>query len=496
MSISGTLYGKLALSLSVVLTGALLLQALVTMRATSLQQEVAAQRLNRELASALLGGSRATAKPALGEAEIRMAMRINPRAEIYVLDADGAIRSHGDGPALARDRVDIEPVRRLLASGAVLPIRGDDPRHPKRRAIFSAAEIRSEAALDGFVYVILEGERFQTTFASLGGNPALRFGLMAIAGVTAVGLLTALLLFRGITRPLSRLDRDMDAFAARTLAAGREPAPAAAGDEIERLRATFERLRGRVIAQLGELERVDAQRREFVANVSHDLRTPLSALRGYLETLLDLDESLGDDERRRYLDAADRHARRVSRLVDDLFELARLDAGDREPSFERFPIAELLQDVSRKFELLAAERGVHLEAVLREDLPMAVADIALIERLLENLIDNALRHTPAGGRITLRAEPNGTRLRVEVENTGPGIPAEELAAIFRRGHRGASPGEHDERRLGLGLAIVARIAEIHGTQVEASSPGGAGARFAIDLASAGEEGVRPLATSR
>jgi signal transduction histidine kinase len=223
-------------------------------------------------------------------------------------------------------------------------------------------------------------------------------------------------------------------------------------------------------------------RSDLIANVSHDLRMPLVAMRGYLELLASRSEQLSREERQRYVAIALRQCEHLGRLVDELLELARLDYTAAPLARESVAAAELASDVVQKFALAAERQGVDLATVAPERLPLVDADLGLIERVLDNLIDNALRHTPSGGsvRIVLERDPAGVRVRVS--DTGSGIAAGDLPHVFDRHWRGAS-----SRRAGaggLGLAIAQRILALHGGRVEVESELARGTCFSFSLPAA------------
>jgi signal transduction histidine kinase len=194
------------------------------------------------------------------------------------------------------------------------------------------------------------------------------------------------------------------------------------------------------------------------------------------------DESLEPEQRREYLEIALQHAKRLGRLVSDLFELAKLDAMNEPMERERMPIGELVQDIAQKYRLPAEERGVSFSADLGGELLWILADVGLIERALENVLDNALRYTPAGGKIDIRLEPFDQWLRIEVHDTGPGIAPSELPLVFDRFHRAQSPEGGSERSgAGLGLAIAKRAVELHGGNIHCESTVGEGTTFRFEL---------------
>jgi signal transduction histidine kinase len=221
-------------------------------------------------------------------------------------------------------------------------------------------------------------------------------------------------------------------------------------------------------------------RRDLIANVSHDLRTPLVALRGYLEVLLARDATLDAAERRHYLGIALRQSEHLARLVDDLFELARLDFKGLVLERETFDLRELASDVLQKFQLRADGCGVRLVLAAEGGAARVDADLGLVERVLENLVGNALRHTPAGGEVAVRLVPEAARVHVEVRDTGSGIAPEDLPRVFERHWRGRAA--RDDDGAGLGLAIARRIVELHGATLGAESAPGRGTCFGFALA--------------
>jgi len=233
-------------------------------------------------------------------------------------------------------------------------------------------------------------------------------------------------------------------------------------------------------------ERAARQRRELLTHISHDLRTPLAAMQGYLELLLLRHSQLEPAERHNYLEIAARQSERLSRLVSDLFQLAELEGDDPPMTPEAFSLTELIQDVMQKHEADALRRQIALQhAVAGAPMPTQ-ADIAMVERLLTGLVENALRHTPAGGTVTLRATyapqcPPG-RTEVSVRDTGEGIASADLDGLFDRyqnAERVAGTGATPHG--GLGLAIARRIVQIHGGELRITSQPGLGTEVAFDL---------------
>jgi signal transduction histidine kinase len=447
------------------------------------EQEVT-QRLSLGLAAHIADNSALMAPSGLNNAAVKdlfdKLMAVNPSVEVYLLAMDGRIQAQA-APAghLKRDQVDVTPIRALLAGGR-LPVLGDDPRSANGgRKVFSAAPLRIDGRDAGYVYVVLIGEERDTVAAGLQNSNMWRYMLWSMALVTALGLLAGFAAFRLITRPLRRLTVAVQQFEASGLVALDATAPALSeasrgGGEIATLGQVFARMTQRIAEQWRELTLQDQQRRELFANISHDLRTPLTSLHGYLETLLLKADKLSPDDRRRYLEIALGQSGKVGRLAQELFELARLEYGVVKPEMESFALADLVQDVFQKFELASEARGQRLVADIAPGLPLVTADLGMIERVLTNLLDNAIRHTPEGGEIVVQLCAKAHGVQVEISDTGPGIPGELRNKLFMRPVFSTAGG--------LGLVIVKRILQLHDSEIELLQREKKGAVFSFLLA--------------
>lgn len=311
-------------------------------------------------------------------------------------------------------------------------------------------------------------------------------GLLYVVAALAVAVVAASAVAWLQARRLRRLSVALEAFErGGHVGALRLDEADGKGDETARLAAQIERMGSCLAARSTELAGAMQRRSELLANVSHDLRTPLAAMQGYLELLLLRQDSLGSAEARNYLQTATRQSERLGRLVADLFELTRLEGEGLQPDAEDFSLAELAHDVTQKFALDAGQRGVRLE--VRFDPASAAArvraELGLVERLLANLVENALRHTPAGGSVGIEIEPLRGRAEARVVDDGEGIAAAELAGIFDRYDRAERIGgaNRGSGHGGLGLAIGRRIVELHGGRLRIDSAPGRGTRVAFDL---------------
>lgn len=309
--------------------------------------------------------------------------------------------------------------------------------------------------------------------------------------VAALALASALLLGAFLTwrlvRPLRRMTRRVEALGAEDYA---DRLPEEGHDELGRLAAAINEMADRVEAALATLRATDRMRRELVANVGHDLRTPLAALQGYLEEAGRFAAEGRKEEAIEALTVARRQSEQVGGLVADLFELSKLemaaqaDASGGAGPLQRgpVPLGELLHDAARAHRRAFEAAGVGLEVYLAPALPVLDADGARLLRLLDNLLSNALRHTLEGGTVRLEAEANERAVVVRVSDTGEGIAPEVLDTVFERYYRGASARTRGvDGGTGLGLAIARAIARAHGGDLTAESAAGEGSTFTFTL---------------
>ncbi len=408
------------------------------------------------------------------------ALIINPGLEIYIADPDGNILSHRlDPSALLTGRIDINAIKAFIA-GAPLPVMGDDPLRFPQKTVFSASPINYEGELKGYVYAVVGGQIYhamqQETQSHYYSNLFLWLAIIAIAGALCIAALLAFIL----TRPLSRLRTRVENYELGGLNIA-PPSPQMR-NEIGLLKNSFYRMQETISTQVEAIQQLDQTRRELIANVSHDLRTPLAALQGTLELMFLNYDHLDAKQQSESIQSAFKQSQRLSRLVSDLFDLATLESGGITPKLECFSVCELLQDCSHDLSHLAQQRGVTLKLAIPSSGDTFVnADIGLIQRVLENLISNAIRHTPAGGIVTLSAEASGQGARVAIADTGVGISSAELPHIFDRFYQSKEMQHSSNIGSGLGLAIVKRILAIHNARIEVSSRLNTGTCFEFEL---------------
>lgn len=478
------LYFRLALAtglLFIIVGGALIT---ISTRTSELYSLETTQRINRDIAlhaaedMPLLGpdGVNETALKELAH----HVMFINPIVEVYLLDIRGRILSHAlPSGTVLRDSVDMAPLREFMGNNSELPIFGDDPRSLDGLKAFSVSPIMdARGEPTAYLYTVLNGKTFDGIRESLAGSYNLRAGTLTIIAALGVAILGGAVLFFFLTRRLQKLAAAVRAYREDGYLGEIDLELRAQGqDEIDVLGSAIKDLSLRIEQQFDAQQEIDRNRRELVANVSHDLRTPVSSVQGFLETVLV--KELDAPTQRDYLETAHKHCVRLNELISELFELSTLESGSVEPQWEIFPVMELVQDIIHDHEITAKEQGITLLGTATDQGVQVYADIAMIHRVLDNLIQNALKHTRSGGEITIRVRSHAERVVVEVVDDGEGIASKDIPHIFERFYRPDT--EEPSMGRGLGLAIAKRILELHQSQIAVRSERNQGAEFSFWL---------------
>jgi len=408
---------------------------------------------------------------------IHSTMVANPSVEVYLLDTLGNITDYVVPEATVHmNKVDVAKVKGWLAAGTDKPL-GDNPKRPGEASIFSVAPVLEHGQKVGYVYAVLASETQKHILASLTDNLNFRLAayifFAALLGAFVVGLLTFFLITDSVCSIAGVVKRFKDGdHSARV--------NGYAKGNLGVLTSTFNDMADVIVGNIEKITATDRLRQELIANVSHDLRTPLSIMQGYVETLMIKNDTLSGPEKERYLSIVHEGTRKLSGLVDQLFQYSKLEANVVSVQRETFPLGELVSDILSSYQLKADERNIRLSLEAPPALPLVFADIALTERVFQNLLDNAFKFTPDGGRITVHLADTGTGVRIRVSDTGVGIAKAYQEQIFER-YKQAELYPSGQKGTGLGLAIVRKILELHQTTIEVVSDSGKGAAFEFVL---------------
>ena len=494
-SVFGSLYAKLASILIIILLTMGFVYGFITLSVTDDLLQKSTQKFNHDLAKNLVGERDIVINGAINTQALEKTfhdyMTVNPNIEIYLLNLKGKILSYSADPGkVQREFVSLKPINAFFQGQLLL---GDDPRSFTMKKAFSVTYVPSREKPEAYLYVVLRGEEFDQVNQALQNNYFIKYSLLSLIISLSIGLLLGLLLFYTITRRIRKLSIAVHDFTKNgfTTYSDSNFVHKYHNDEIGQLESSFDVMAEHTVKQMAKLEEQDKLRRDLVANVSHDLRTPLASMLGYLEVLTSKGENLKPDERKNYLQIVAQNGQRLSRLIDDLFELAKFDAQEIIPQCETFNFSEFIYDVVQKFNNRMVEADISLSLQCPQQTLLVNADIALIERVLDNLLSNALNHTISGGTITIvvhRFEldnSDNSNIQIQVIDNGSGIKENDLPRIFDRFYQ-AQNKHRKGMHAGLGLAIVKQILDLHQCQIYVTSILGRGTQFTFSLPGASQ----------
>lgn len=399
--------------------------------------------------------------------------------DLYLVAEGGEILANLSSQNLLRKVVDVAPLKKFetLPRTETPLIHGDDPATVSGKAPFVALRLR-EFRGEPYLYLVLERNNLlrQLKFRFDEFLPRLA-GIVLLAQVL-VALGVAWFISRFLTRRIRSLSSAMSLFrngdfSTKIKAEGR--------DELAELAELANSMASRIQQNISELEQRDHLRRELIANVSHDLRTPASVLQGYSSLLLESHRRLLPEEQESMYSALHSGALSLGKLLDQLWDLSRLEAKERMPEKEKFCVGELASEIVEQLQAKAREKEIELSERIVEPLPLVFADPALIHRALSNLIENALSYTPSGGKILVEVIPGPLQVKICVRDTGVGFSMDQLPSILQRSVRGNARESTNEKAGGLGLAIVQRILELHGREILVESIENQGSVFGFEL---------------
>lgn len=406
-------------------------------------------------------------------------MVINPSLELYLLDTTGKIIAwYPPEKEVVLQSVDLKPILKFIEDSTITCVKGDDPLDPSTPKVFSASTLTMNDMLYAYIYVVLAGKEYHAASDFFLGSYIMQVGTRTMLVTLLVTLLIGLFIIHVITKNFSKIVVVMKRFRQGDLEARVD---VNASDDIKELGIMFNEMADILTENIEKLKEVENLRRELIANVSHDLRTPISIIRGYIETLQMKEDTITNEERKRYINTVSESAEKLEKLINELFELSKLEANQVKAKKEPLIISELVSDISNKYQLIAQTKKIEIETELSKELPPVYADVSLIERVMQNLIDNAIKYTPEGGKITIQTKrSNGTAVEVSVSDTGIGIPENDREQVFARYYK-ANNFTDLKNSTGLGLAIAKKILDLHNSTLDLVSKENVGSSFIFKL---------------
>ena len=396
------------------------------------------------------------------------AMVISPSAEVYFLDTMGrVIYFHGTPGEIHRWQVSVEPLQRYIQSGGLHYINGPDPRDPDHPKIFSAAEVEGGSGRLGYIYVILGNRQYRSVTQMLVNSRMTPIALGAVLFILAISLLITVLYIHRYQRRFDDMLAVLNKFRGGDFTArfaAREK------DELELVTSSFNKMADLLLDNISRVTASEKERRDFMVNISHDLRTPLSIARGYAETLLLKRGEMGVEEESAYSELVLSKIRQVEKMVGQLFELSKMESANFEVRREPFVFSEVAQEVVRAVRDGAdaagagsgalggmAGGGREIECLNCTNGSYVYADISMMERVLQNLVVNAVAYTRDRGKIVIGLDRFADELVFRIENEGEPLPDDLLSWLNgpeTEGMRAARPA--------IGLTIVRKILALHG----------------------------------
>jgi len=352
---------------------------------------------------------------------------------------------------------------------------GDDPRNPGEKKTFSAAQVVDHGKLTGYIYIVLASQEYISAAQMVIGSYILGLSIRSVIIILIVSAIVGLLFIWFITKKLNVIVSGIQQFQSGNFSVR---IPVKNNDELDNIGLVFNDMAATISKNIQELKETDEFRKELISNVSHDLRTPVASIQGYAETLILKHEKIDLNEQLKYLEIIYSSCDRLKNLVSELFELSKLQTNQVKLNFEPFSISELISDIANKYRIISQKKGISINAFIPKDIPMVAADILLIDRVLQNLIDNAIKFCREGDYINIEINTeNPGKVEVRIADSGEGIQSDELPNIFERYYKGKKYSEST----GLGLAIVKKIIDLHQTNIQVESTPGKGTSFKFQL---------------
>ena len=455
----------------------------ISMYTTECFYDEANQKLNKELAKYTVDEVKTFDEDGnINSGEIMKLMHsmmaINPDVEVYLLDKAGKILKFvtlGE-ETVVRKTVDMGPIQKFIESDGEIHIDGDDPRSADGQKIFSAAPIIKDGEISAYYYIILASQERQAVLSAVVTKYVISIGGKLILTCLFVSLLMGLLYIWYLTKNLNPIMSTMEEFREGNYSARISEDT----NDFNDLARTYNKMAHEIESNITKIKSIDNFRKELIANISHDLKTPISIIRGYAEMLTLKKDELTEEEKLKYLNNINESTKRVTGLMHQLLELSKLENNQIELKEEPFSLPELASDLMSRFELLLKEKNIKFGFDIEENLPLAYGDIALVERVIQNLVDNAIKYSPMDSEIKIGLNKKQGGIEFVITDEGKGIDQKNINKIFNR-YTTSNEVNKLDKSFGLGLAISKKILELHNSTIAVSSKLNIGTTFSFQL---------------
>ncbi len=406
------------------------------------------------------------------------AMVVSPSIEVYFLDSTGkVIYFEAPDSAIKLWQIPLHNINKLILSKGTAYITSPDPKDPTQNKIFSAAEVIKDSKKLGYIYVILGSKQYNNTSELLFSSHAGTLALEAFALIVIASFAISFYYIKRLQRRYSAVVNVLNEYKQGNFDARFNEDN---NDEFTPVTSSFNTMAELLSHHINQLKNAEQERKNFIANISHDLRTPLSIASGYAETLMNEQKEISDSKQRGYLQLVVSKIKQVEDMVMQLFELSRLDAVDARPQEEPFIFSEILQEITSSFSMSAAQKNCKLICIGCQEVIWTKGDIKMMERVLQNLIGNAIKNTPDKGQIIIKLEQKNGQLTVIFKNEGKLLP-QALLDWTNSNEKVNALQSRTKPHAGLGLMIVKRILELHRSKLIAESNVESGNCFSFSL---------------
>lgn len=390
------------------------------------------------------------------------AMIISPSVEVYFLDTAGTVLDfYGPKKDIRLWKISLQNIDKYIASKGEKFITAPDPRDPSQNKIFSAAAVENEGKKLGYIYVIIGSNEYRDVSDMLWGSHINSLAIKAFIAIILLSIILSLLYINRIKKSYNKMVRILKNFEDGDFTARFK----IKDDELSPVSHAFNKMADMLTYNINQLTSSESERKDFVTNISHDLRTPLSIARGYAETILIKKENISKGELDNYVEMILKKILQVEYMVTGLFEISKMDSVEFKANKEPFVLSEIVQETVNTFQLNAKEKMVNLNCTECQYHVWINGDIRLLERAIQNLVDNAVKDTVKNGEIKVGLSVEKDNLIFKIENEGPPLndallqwinnPATEYKALNNK------PGK------GLGLLITKKILDLHSSMLHA-----------------------------
>ena len=405
-------------------------------------------------------------------------MAVNRAIEVYLLNEKGeiiysVILEHSENDKNVKF-IDLKPIKKFIKSSQSYVL-GDDPRDKHNKKIFSAAYFKKNGHT-GYIYIILASQKYQqiceTLFTQFFFDLSVRSTLITILSAIIIGWLSIWFLTGNLRTIIYYVNKFKEGDLSSRI-------PNAISSDLSILALTYNNMAETIECNIEHINEVNQFRKELIADIAHDLRTPLTAIKGYIETL-QMKENITVKDRFFFMSIIEKSASHLGNMINELFEYTKFEAKKVIVKKEFFSITDLVMDLQKRYNLLSKSKGIELSVEVKHIIRPIYGDVLLIERAIQNIIENAIKFTPENGKVNIRIlDRNKENVILKITDTGAGISKLEKEHIFKSYTQFNDVNKN--KGIGLGLSIVKKIMELHQTHLKVSNEKNNGTCFEFSL---------------